>query len=127
MFVVSVPSTWSSCTGAEVCETGIVPPSSTSPAWGVPGRMSKNRFPSKNSRGRTLIWASLWIGSASSSSFIVTTTAGESPPTGSTAETLPTSTPAIRTACPLWIGGAFSKTALSWYGFVNGMSLEAPR
>ena len=114
MLVVSVPSTWSSCTGAEVCDTGIVPPSSTVPALGVPGRMSKKRLPSKNSRSRTLIWASLWIGSASSSSFIVTTTAGESPPIGSTAETLPTSTPAIRTAWPLWIGGAFSKTALSW-------------
>ena len=127
MLLWRVPSTWSSWTGAEVCETGIVSPSSRSPASGVPGRMSKNRLPSKNSRSRTLICASLWIGSASSLSFIVTTTAGESPPTGSTAETWPTSTPAIRTACPVEIGGAFSNAALSWNGRVNGMSLDAPR
>ena len=124
---VSVPSTWSSCTGAEVCETGIVSPSSSvARARACPGGCRRRGCPRRRCRGRTLIWASLWIGRASSSSFIVTTTAGESPPTGSTFETLPTSTPAIRTACPLWIGGAFSKTALSWNGFVNGMSLVKP-
>ena len=53
--------------------------------------------------------------------------AGESPPTGSIFETLPTSTPAIRTAWPFWIGGAFSKRAFSSYGFVNGMSFVNAR
>jgi hypothetical protein len=43
---------------------------------------------------------------------MVTTTAGESPPTGLTPETLPTFTPAIRTAWFFWIGGAFSKVEL---------------
>ena len=60
--------------------------------------MSKKLLPSKKMRGRTLTVASSWSGRASSLSFIVTTTAGESPPTGSILDTLPTSTPAIRTA-----------------------------
>ena len=98
---LSVPSTWSIWTGAEVCDAGIVEPLSTSGAPGVPGWMSKKRLPSKKMRGRTLIRASRWIGSAVSLSFMVTVMAGESPPTGSTPETLPTSTPAIRTAWPL--------------------------
>ena len=89
--------------------------------------MSKKRLPSKKMRGRTLIVASSWIGSASSSSFIVTTTAGESPPAGSTLDTLPTSTPAIRTAWFCWIGGAFSNVALSSKGCVNGMSFAKAR
>ena len=67
--------------------------------------------------------ASLWIGSASSLSFIVTLTPGESPPTGSIFETLPTSTPAIRTAWPFVDRRRVRRsTALSSYGFVNGMS-----
>ena len=71
------------------------------------------RLPSRKMRGRTLTSAFSWMGSASSSSFIVTLTAEESPPSASTSETLPTSTPAIRTAWSFWIGGAFSNTALS--------------
>ena len=67
-------------------------------------------------RGRSFSVASLWIGSASSLSFIVTLDAGESPPSGSTFETLPTSTPAIRTAVPFCSGGAFSNTALTSNG-----------
>ena len=68
-----------------------------------------------------------WIGSASLVSFIVTVIAGESPPTDLTPATLPTSTPAIRTACPFWIGGAFVKVAFSSYGRVNGMSFVNAR
>ena len=44
-----------------------------------------------------------------------------------TPETLPTFTPAIRTAWFFWIGGAFSKVAFSSYGFVNGMSFVNAR
>ncbi len=127
VLVVSVPSTWSIWTGAAVCDAGMVYPSSASGAPGVPGRRSMNRLPSKKIRGRTFTSASSWIGSASSSSFIVTRTAPESAPADSTFDTLPISTPAIRTAWPCWIGGAFSKAALSSYGRVNGMSFEKAR
>jgi hypothetical protein len=57
----------------------------------------------------------------------VTFTPADSPPIASTFETLPTSTPAIRTAVPFWRGGAFWNTAVSWNGLVNGMSLVKPR
>ena len=94
MSVFSVPSTWSICTGAEVCDAGMVDPLFSSGESGVPGCTSKNRLPSKKIRGRTLMRALRWMGSALSCIFIVTVIAGESPPTGSTFETLPTSTPA---------------------------------
>ena len=88
MLVCSVPSTWSICTGADVWEAGTVKPLSASGESGVPGRMSMNRLPSKKMRGRTLISAFSWIGRASSSSFMVTSTAGESPPIDSTPDDL---------------------------------------
>ena len=100
MLVLSVPSTWSSCTGAAVCDAGIVWPSSIVSALGDPGLMSMKRLPSRKMRSRTFTSASSWIGSASSSSFIVTFTPCAPSPAGSTFETLPTSTPAIRTAVP---------------------------
>ena len=106
---------------------GIVSPLSSSGLPGEPGWMSKNRLPSKKMRGRTLMRASRWIGSASSFSFIVTVTAGDSPPTGSTFETWPTSTPAIRTACFFWIGGALVKRAFSSKVRVKGMSFVNAR
>ena len=127
MVVSSVPSTWSNCTGAAVWVAGIVSPSSTESALGEPGRMSMKRLPSRKIRCRAFTSASSWIGSASSSSFMVTFTPGELSPSGSTLDTFPTSTPAIRTAVPFWIGGAFSNTAESSNGRVNGMSLVKPR
>ena len=127
MFDWSVPRTWSNWTGAEVCDAGIVSPSSIVSALGEPGLMSMKRLPSRKIRSRALIVASLWSGSASSSSFIVTLTPEEPPPRASTSETLPMSTPAIRTVVPFWIGGAFSNTAETWYGFVKGMSFVNPR
>ena len=99
-FVWSTPSTWSSCTGAAVCDAGMVSPSEIVSALGDPGLMSMKRLPSRKMRSRTFTSASLWIGRASSFSFIVTFTPCESSPAGSTFETLPTSTPAIRTAVP---------------------------
>ena len=104
-----------------------MPPSSSRPADGVPGLTSRKRLPSRKIRSRAITCASSWSGSASSSSFIVTLTPAESPPMDSTFDTLPTSTPAIRTAVPSATGGAFSNTAFSSYGRVNGMSLVNPR
>ena len=57
----------------------------------------------------------------------MTLTAGESPPTASTLDTFPTFTPAIRTAVPFAIGGAFLNTALTWNELVKGMSLVNAR
>ena len=84
-------------------------------------------LPSKKIRGRTFSSASLCSGSASSFSLIVTLVAGESPPSGSILETVPTSTPAIRTAVPFCSGGVFSNTALTSNGLVNGTSLLKAR
>ena len=120
---MSVPSTWSIWTGPEVWVTGKVWPSSIVSALGVPGLTSMKLLPSKKIRGRTLSVASSCSGRPSSFILIVTLVAGESPPTGSTFETLPTSTPAIRTAVPCCSGGTFSNTALTSNGRVNGTSL----
>ena len=92
-----MPSTWSSWTGAEVCVWPIVPPSGRSGEPGVPGRTSTKKLPSRKIRGRIFSRASRWIGRPFLSIFIVTSVSVESSPSGSTFETLPTSTPAIRT------------------------------
>jgi hypothetical protein len=88
-------STSSSCTGTAVCEIGSVWPESTVGAWGVPGRSSTKKLPSRKMRGRILIVASLWIGSPTF--LIVIVTIAVLPGPRSTFLTRPTSTPAIRT------------------------------
>ena len=100
-----------------------MPPSGRSGEPGVPGRRSTKKLPSRKIRGRIFNRASRWIGSPRSCILIVTSEAVESPPTGLTSATLPTSTPAIRTGEFTWIALALSNTALNRYGSVNGMSL----
>ena len=54
VFVLSVPSTWSNCTGAAVWVAGIVSPSSMVSALGEPGLMSMKRLPSRKIRSPRL-------------------------------------------------------------------------
>jgi hypothetical protein len=56
-------STWSICTGALVCVTGIVLPEWRFGPDGLPGSICTKKLPSRNSLGRILSVASLWIGS----------------------------------------------------------------
>ena len=65
-----------------------------------------------------------WIGRPPSFTFIVTTVASESSPAGSIFDTLPTSTPAIRTGELRPMFWAFANMALSSNGLVNGTSFE---
>ena len=84
--------------------------------------MSTKKLPSRKMRGRIFSWASLWIGSPDLLISIVTVAAPRPPGRPVTRSTLPTSTPAIRTGdfgCRLF---AFWKTALSLYGWANGLS-----
>ena len=95
-FACRAVSTWSSWTGVAVCVTGIVESSASTGDCGVPGLMSTKKLPSRNRRGRIFMFASLWIGRPSFSISIVTLAIvvfGSR----STAVTLPTLTPAIRT------------------------------
>jgi len=67
---------------------------------GEPGLMSTKKLPSRNTRGRTFMVASSWMGSAEFFISMVTIAAPSPLPpssTGSTFLTLPTSTPAMRT------------------------------
>ena len=112
MSLFSAPSTWSICTGALVWVDGIVPPSSSSGALGVPGRMSTKKLPSRKIRGRIFSVASSCSGSASSLISIVTLDAVEPSPAASTLVTLPTSTPAIRTGELIAMALVFSNTAV---------------
>ncbi len=104
---VRISSIW---TAVVVCVVGIVDPLSISGALGLPGCSSRKKFPSRNSRGRSLIVASSWIGSASSSTLKV---ASAMLPSASTELTLPTLTPAIRTREFGFSVVAFSKVAWS--------------
>ena len=104
-------STWSNCTGAAVWLIGIVSPSSSSAAVGVPGSRSTKKLPSRKIRGRIFARASSWIGRPDLPIRIVIVTASPSPLTGSTFVTRPTSTPAIRTGDAFLRLLADSKTA----------------
>ena len=119
---VSVPSTWSSWTGAEVCDTGIVPPSSTVAAVGRARPDVEEEVALEEEPRPHLDPASLWIGSASSSSFIVTTTPASRRPPARPPRPCPR--PRRRSARPGPCGSAARsrRRALSSYGFVNGMS-----
>jgi hypothetical protein len=70
--------------------------------------------------------ASLWIGSALSSSSILTSEASLEP-APSTPLTLPTLTPAMRTGEPGLMLTAFWKTAFSRKPCVNGTCLLKPK
>ncbi len=54
----SAPSTCANWTGLAVRATGIVSPSSISPADGVPGERSTKKLPSRKIRGRIFAVAS---------------------------------------------------------------------
>jgi hypothetical protein len=71
--------------------------------------------------------ASLWIGSASSRSSIVTRAAESPSSAASTLVTLPTSTPAIRTGARTWRFWALRTTASSSKGFANGFAFVKPK
>ena len=101
---------WSSCTAVAVWVTGMSPPLERSGALGLPGRRSRKKLPSRNSRGRIVIVASLWIGRPSSSIVNVTSAMF---PCELTLVTLPTLTPAIRTGDFGFRVVAFSNVAWS--------------
>ena len=61
-FVCSAVSSWSSWTGVEVCVTGIVSPSSSVGALGVPGFRSTKKLPSRKIRERIFGGRVPWIG-----------------------------------------------------------------
>ena len=108
-----------------VCVIGISPPSSSSGALGLPGRTSRKKLPSRKSRGRISISASVWIGWPSSDTVNVTFAAS---PAGSTEVTSPTLTPAIRTGAVSRSVAAFSNVALTSYpGLLHGSSLTYAR
>ena len=96
-----------------VWEILIVSPVSSTGALGVPGLRSTKKLPSRKIRGRIFALASACSGSADflSSS---TSTAALEPSRPSTALTLPTSTPAIRTGELGRIELADSNCALTW-------------
>ena len=95
MLVLSASSTWSSCTGSDVCVTGIVAPEESSGAEGVPGCSSTNQLPSRKIFGRILSVASEWIGSPLPSISMVTSATWLL--SRLVEVTVPTVTPAIRT------------------------------
>ena len=117
---------WPNWTGVAVCCDGITSPDSSSGALGLPGWTSTKKFPSRKRFGRILSSASSWIGSAESSTSIVTRAA---PLSGivSTSVTLPTFTPAMRTCERGFRLFADSKTAVSSYGSANGFQREKPK
>ncbi len=119
-------STWSSCTGVAVETILIESPDFISGAFGEPGLRSTKKLPSRKIRGRIFALASTCSGSAASSSSS-TTFALSLPSTPSTALTLPTSTPAIRTGELGRIELADSNCALTRNPCVNGMSFVNPK
>ena len=102
-------------------------PSPRSGADGEPGLTSTKKLPSRKIRGRILNVASLWIGRPLPSMRIGTTAAARPPSTWETEETLPTSTPAIRTGEPGRMSFADVKTAeiVKWWR--NGSDFVNPR
>jgi hypothetical protein len=106
---------------------GIVSPLSISGADGEPGSRSTKKLPSKMIRGRTLSFASLWIGRPLSEISIVMRAACSPRPSGSTFVTLPTLTPAIRTkeSALSWL--ADCTTASILYLLLNGICLVNAR
>src|SRR5688500_7617192 len=77
-------------------------------------------------RGRTFARASLWIGRPGFVISIVTIAPLPSSPSGSTFETLPTLTPAIRTGERFLRSLTLRNAALTSYGLLNGLSLRKP-
>src|ERR1700722_1238940 len=130
VFDCSEPSTWSSWTGSTPCWIGNEWPLLTIGADGVPGATSTKKLPSRNVRGRIQKVASEWIGRPFESISIVTSDAWQlaSPPdlqpgSSATPMTLPTLTPAIRTAefgtSPLALANVACTVNLPASGFAN--------
>ena len=90
---------------------GMLSPSESSGALGLPGFRSTKKLPSRKRRGRISTSASAWIGWPSSSTLKVTS--ARSPPLPETSVTSPTLTPAIRTGEVGRRVAAFSNVACS--------------
>src|SRR6185437_13451595 len=125
--VWSAVSTWPNCTDTDVWLIGIVPPSFSFGDSGEPGWTSTNSLPSRKTRGRILSCASVWSGSPSFFTDIVTRAAPRPPGRPLTESTVPTFTPAMRTGdfgCRLF---TFWKTAENLYGCENGLNRVKPQ